>query len=264
MGNYMSDLVMGQFSAKLGASRSQRFRPYHPADQNFFLSLIALIWLGLIMGFGPQVIQEFEAGKTDYPVILHIHALTYTGWMVLLTAQALFVRNKQVALHRRLGVAGAAMAALMVPLGIITAITMHQLALGTPASRPHFIAIQLGEMTAFGAIITAALYLRANGPAHKRLIILATAFISDAGFARWLGGPIREALGPGFVPGYLASYAGPLAVVMLIGLYDLLTRRRLHPAFVLAAAWGLTVDLAAKWLFVSPWWKPVALAIIGG
>ena len=61
----------------------------------------------------------------------------------------------------------------------------------------------------------------------------------------------------------MVLYVGDFLVIALIGFYDLLTRRRLHPAFVAASLFGLSVQLIAVWLYVSPWWKPVATKLIG-
>ena len=36
-----------------------------------------------------------------------------------------------------------------------------------------------------------------------------------------------------------------------LGVYDLVTRRRLHPAYVLGAIWILSWQVIAKWLYVA-------------
>ncbi|MGH8201421.1 MAG: hypothetical protein ACREVO_13845 [Steroidobacteraceae bacterium] len=49
----------------------------------------------------------------------------------------------------------------------------------------------------------------------------------------------------------------------MLGAYDLIGRRRLYPAYLFGAAWGLGLELVAVWLYLSPWWKPVATTFIG-
>jgi hypothetical protein len=39
--------------------------------------------------------------------------------------------------------------------------------------------------------------------------------------------------------------------------------RRLYSAYMLGAVWGLGVEFVAVWMYVSPWWKPVATVLIG-
>lgn len=94
-------------------------------------------------------------------------------------------------------------------------------------------------------------------------MLLAALYISDAGYARWLGDSIHAAVGGGpwpfMVPDYLANDLSILA----LGAYDLVTRRGLHPAYVVGACWVLVLQLTAGVLYTSPAWKQVALALIG-
>jgi hypothetical protein len=48
-----------------------------------------------------------------------------------------------------------------------------------------------------------------------------------------------------------------------LGVYDLLSRGRLHPAYLAGVAWALANQVTAVSLFFSPQWKPVALHLIG-
>jgi hypothetical protein len=71
------------------------------------------------------------------------------------------------------------------------------------------------------------------------------------------------AFGRGFLGGWMADYLGVSLLVLGLGMYDLVTRRRLYPAYVLGAIWILSWQVIAKWLYVSPWWKGVSLHILG-
>jgi pterin-4a-carbinolamine dehydratase len=48
-----------------------------------------------------------------------------------------------------------------------------------------------------------------------------------------------------------------------LGVYDLLTRRRLHPAYVAAIAFSLALQLMAHALLHDPAWKVLTLRLIG-
>ena len=61
----------------------------------------------------------------------------------------------------------------------------------------------------------------------------------------------------------MADYLGVTLLVLSLGVYDLVTRHRLHPAYVLGAIWILTWQFIAKWLYVSPGWKGVSLYLLG-
>lgn len=239
-----------------------RFAAYHKWDRNFFLSYVVLIWFGIVMGFGPEIVQHVRQHK-PFPVIVHFHAVAFVGWVVLLTAQVLLIRAQRQDLHRKLGAAGAVLAAVMIVIGPATAIYMQRFHFGTRESDPVFLAIQLTDILAFTGLVTAAIALRNNSSAHKRLILLATLYISDAGFARFLGDSLQRALGGGFWPFMAEAYLGNDILVVGLGAYDLITRRRLHPAYVVGVVWTLANQLTASFLYHDPLWKPVALKLIG-
>jgi hypothetical protein len=83
------------------------FAPSHPADRDFFLALVGLTWLGIVGGFGLDMIDHVRNSSRAYPLIVHFHALLFVGWLVLLTTQVLLIRNRRADLHRRLGMAAA-------------------------------------------------------------------------------------------------------------------------------------------------------------
>ncbi|MGH8148728.1 MAG: hypothetical protein ACRETB_01945 [Steroidobacteraceae bacterium] len=112
-------------------------------------------------------------------------------------------------------------------------------------------------------LIAAGLLWRRNPSAHKRLVLLATLYISDAGFARWLGPPATAPL-PATVWGLMAVlYLGNDSLVLGLGAYDWITRRCLHPANVAVVAWTVLLQLTGASLYLSSAWKPLALKLIG-
>lgn len=240
------------------------FAPFHRWDRNFFLFMVALIWLGILMGFVPEIVKHVQMHKPAYPLVVHVHAVAFVSWLLLLTAQVLLIRSGRVDIHKRLGVAGMVLAPLMVVLGLATSVTVDYLNFPTPRGDAPFLAIQLADLTDFGTLAAVAFLLRkTDSSAHKRLIILATIFISDAGFARWWGDAIEHAVGDGFWQYWLQDFVYDFLLVAIFATYDLITRGRLHPAFVKGALFGLIVEVIAVWAYVSPWWKPVATHLIG-
>jgi hypothetical protein len=101
----------------------------------------------------------------------------FTGWCA-----------RRVAVHRALGLFGAVLAASMVVLGLAAA--TNSLARGfAPPGFPNgargFYALPVFEILTFMTLIGAGLWMRSNGPAHKRLVLLATIILLDAAFTRW-------------------------------------------------------------------------------
>ena len=242
--------------------RVRGFAPFHRWDRNYFLFLVGLIWLGILMGFVPEVIEHVRGAKPPFPVIVHVHGVLFVAFLVLLTLQILLIRVGRADLHRTLGILIAMLAGGMIVIGPITAVVIDYLHFGTKDSDPSFLAIQWGDIVIFATLVTAGLLLREAAPAHKRLILLATIFISDAGFARWLGDDFKFA-GNGFWGQYLQLYVYDFALAAMLGAYDYITRRKLHPAFVAGTGFGLAMQIIVIWLYVSPWWKPIATMLIG-
>lgn len=134
---------------------------------------------------------------------------------------------------------------------------------GKPDGDTPFLSIQVLDIVNFACLAGAGLLLRRYAAAHKRLMLLATFCIVDAGFGRWWGPGLEGLLGKGFFGEWMADYLGDMLLILGLGAYDLATRRRLHPAYAIGATWGLSLQALAAYLYVSPWWKPVATRLIG-
>jgi uncharacterized membrane protein YozB (DUF420 family) len=240
-----------------------RFAPRHAWDGGMIVLLAGLVWLGILMGFGPEVIDKIEKHTFTFPLIVHIHAAAFVGWLVLLTTQITLIRTNNKAIHRKLGYAGAVLASAMVVLGLWASYVVDHAAFGTPRWDPAFLSIQLFDMVAFAGLAGAGVLLRNDAPAHRRLMLLATFAIVDAGFSRWWGPALEHALGKNFFGEWVALYAGNTLLVVALGAYDLITRRRLHPAYIVGATWLILLQAFTAYLYVAPWWAPVATKLVG-
>ena len=234
--------------------------------------------LGIVAGFGREIAAQIQAHASAPPLVVLVHGAAFTAWLALLTAQVLLIRSRRVGIHRKLGVAGMVLAAAMVILGTWAAVTMARLELQGSGKPDVLLSLQFIDMLAFAALVAAAFLARKQPAAHKRLILLATFAICDAGFARLLGlgGPLpwlgellhRGGGGPwaGFWADLAALRLGPFVLILGLGVYDWITRRKLHPAYVAGATGLVLLQLASVALMVDPlWrgWRPVALALIG-
>ncbi len=241
-----------------------RFVPFHRNDRNFYLIYMGLILAGVVTGFGWDVIHRVGSHTANWPIIIHIHAMFFVAWLALLATQVWLVRSRNMDLHRRLGVFGVGLAVVMLMLGITVAWYMDIRALGTPHADAPFLAIQLNDLILFPALVAAGVLLRDRDPsAHKRLMLLATVAISDAGFARIGFEVIPKLFGHGFWQTWAVLYPGPTLLVLAMGAYDLITRKRLHPAWLFGGGAIIVGELTATWLYLTPAWKPIALKLLG-
>lgn len=237
---------------------------FHPSDRNFHLLFIALCWLGVLIGFAPAVTGRMQ-GQADYvaPLILQLHVFAFVGWLVLFTAQVWLIRSARHALHRKLGIGGAVLAPVMVLSGYFAEVYSQRYYLAHPPDSQQFFIIPIWYVIAFGTLAGAALWQRGNSPAHKRLIVLATAVISGVGYDRWWGEAIRGVLGEAQLGLFVGSYTGTLLLLLLALGHDLRTRGAVHPVH----RWGIPFIIAGQVMTVIvyhlPAWLPIARWLVG-
>ena len=241
----------------------RRFIAYHKWDRNFFLAFLALCWLGVLMGFTPAVMQRYR-GHADYPapLILQIHAMAFSAWMALLTAQIALIRVRRPQLHMKLGLIGFALVPLMAVSGSLSEVYSQRFRFTHPPDSQAFLIIAIYYVIAFTTLACWALAARKNPTAHKRLILLATTVIVGAAYTRWIGTPLYNVFGDGYVGMLINTYTG--ANLLLAGAvgYDCVTRGRLHPVYEIAVPAILAGEIATTIIYHSPKWLPIAKFVL--
>jgi hypothetical protein len=238
------------------------FAPNHPWDRNFYLLYVGVAWLGILSGFVPDIVHHVQTHAKPFPIIVHFHAAAFVGWLALFSVQVLLIRTKRWEVHRKLGFAMLGLAAIMMVLGPATALIADHGKIGTPDDDPGFLSIQFTDIVAFVGLLGAAVAFRNTAPVHKRLILMSTIYITDAGFARWLGGPITKLLGESPGAMWASLYGATTLLILGMGLYDLITRKRLHPAYLVGLAWVAAMQFTSITLYAIPAWKALAASWI--
>jgi hypothetical protein len=223
----------------------------------FFGGMTIAMLIAVLVGFGPTYYFSTMSGTTsELTVPLHVHGAAFTSWMVLLVVQATLVAAGRTDIHRKLGVAGAVLGAIMMVLGAYVAITRFQGGSGSfdgrngiPASL--LLAIALATVVVFPVLFGSALLLRRRVDYHKRLVLIATLELVIAAVARW----------PGVAPFGPPAFFG-LTDLFLVALvvYDFKSRRRIHPAtlwgglfFLASQPLRLVIGLSAPWIAFAAW-----------
>jgi hypothetical protein len=234
----------------------------HP-DRNAFLFFTGMVWVGVLSGFGTDSYDHVRKFGLDYPLIVHFHAVAFVGWLVLFTVQVLLIRSARADLHRKLGMAGACLLVAMVILGPATALVVDAHSYATTGRTPEFLAVQFTDILALATLAGAGLLLRRKSAAHKRLLLLALFYISDAGFARFLNPIFAAPLAPSYWGGMVSLYLSSDVLMLGLGAYDVVSRRKLHPAYLAGFAWALTLQVTAFTLLANPGWKAITMHLIG-
>ena len=222
-------------------------------DRIFFASMAIAVALTVFAGFSRTYFLKGIFGTRALSPFFHLHGLVFTTWIILFVVQVSLVSAGRTDIHRRLGVAGAILAPLMVVIGLMAAIDSARRSFTPPGGPPPlvFFAIPIGDLVVFSTLVAAGLWLRRRSDAHKRLMLLATISILTPAIAR--------------LPGVAA--AGPLAFLGLTDLfvvaclvYDRVGNGRIHRAFL----WGALLIIVsqpvrfliagtAPWLVFARW-----------
>src|SRR4026209_628286 len=72
----------------------------------FYIGASLLMGLIAVVGFWPTYFGPLVTGTIAQPLLIHIHATVFTGWLVLFLTQAVLAATKQVTWHLRLGEIG--------------------------------------------------------------------------------------------------------------------------------------------------------------
>jgi len=245
------------------AAQGVPFTAWHRWDRNFFLGFVLFAWLGVLLGFVPASLGRI-AGKADYvaPLVLHVHALSFVLWMILLTMQVLLVRAGKTAIHRRTGMLGALLIPVMVLSGFFAEVYSQHYYLAHPPDSQGFFIVPLSYVAAFGLLASLAVARRRDSPAHKRLIFLSTTIIVGAAWARATGEAVAGVTGDGYWGMIANTFAATNLLLLAAVAFDWVTRRRVHGVL----AWGVPLILAGElvvsWIYHAPGWLPVARAIV--
>jgi hypothetical protein len=203
-------------------------------DRRLYILAAILIPAIVLLGFARTYYLKPFFNTPDIPGrIVHLHGIVMTAWVVLFVAQVSLVARRRTKMHQRLGILGGVIAALVVIVGVLTA--LFAAARGATPGPPalSFLIIPLGDMLIFAILIGLALYYRRKLPVHKRLMLLAAINLLTPAIAR--------------IPAQFIIDGGPLAffgltdlILLAVVAFDTIKHRRLHPVFL----WG-TIFLIA-------------------
>ena len=212
--------------------------PARPArssgDERFFMTA-ALAMAGVtVVGFSLNALM----GRSSFsaPLIVHLHALLFMGWVALYVVQNALVASGNVAVHKRLGWLSAVWMPAMVATALIVIVSMLRRGAVPFFFTPiGFLTMDVMILSSFVALAAAAIHVRRRTDWHRRLMFCSMAALTGPGFGRLLPMPL------------LIPYAAEAAVA----------------ASLLFPAWGMVSDRRRSGRIHPAWWWGIA-AIVGG
>jgi hypothetical protein len=225
-------------------------------ERLFFLVMAFAIAVTVVTAFG----LFYVAGISSFhsPWWVHVHAVTFMTWIGFYVLQNTLVFRNDIALHRRLGRIGAVYAVWMVLVGLV--LTPLTLAVGrsppffTPA---YFLALDLVNITTFGALLYAAIHNRRRTDWHRRLMLCATICVIAPAIGRLIvlsGATMTASLNVALLLVYVA-------VAML---FDWANRGRIHAAYFWGAGALVLMVVAVEVLAAVPPFAALAVKISKG
>ncbi len=219
-------------------------------DRGFFLIMAIAIALTVVSGFSLQ----FVMGRSSLasPWWVHLHGLTFMGWLLIYLTQNVLVYRGDVARHRRIGMVAAGYVAWMVLVGLSVntlAAIHHRI---PPFFEPNvFLVMDWLTVLVFAGLTWAGVRMRENTDWHRRLMLCGALQVMTPGLGRLVPLPL---LGTWMLWGiWLAMMVFASAAVI----YDLVTRGKVHPAYY----WGLGAITLAVALMRPLAFSPPMLAL---
>ncbi|MEO6967327.1 MAG: hypothetical protein ABI132_02570 [Rhodanobacteraceae bacterium] len=209
-------------------------------EHRFFIGAVIAAFAIVFAGFARSYYLKSFFGGPALTLLVHLHGLLMTGWFVLFFTQACLIAKHRVDLHRRLGVFGAAYAAVLVLVGLTTVLRFAARGVHDPADGGFAILIlgyDLVLLTVFALLVGTAIALRRRSNFHKRLMLLAILGLLSVAIGRI---PLDFIKVDVFRITLLLSDLCVIAAAAV----DTVRNRRLHPVF----AWGTLLVVASTWL----------------
>lgn len=158
-----------------------------PSDRSLFLAAAIGFPLIVFIGyFKTYYFSSFFDVKPLANALVHAHGIVMSLWVIYFTAQTVLIRSKNIRLHMTLGMAGIALAALVVVVGLATAYDAHIVrAAAPPGLNPHsFLIVPVVDMLLFVIFFGGAIYFRKRPAEHKTLMLMTAINFVGAAVAR--------------------------------------------------------------------------------
>lgn len=226
-------------------------------EERFFFTMACIMAATVVAGFA----FNLAMGRSTFavPLVYHLHAAAFFGWLALYLAQTGLIASGNVALHRRLGWLSVVWVPAMVALGIAVTITALRRG-GGPFffdANEFLFGNPLG-LVAIAGLVAAAVVLRRRTDWHRRLMYCAMASLTAPGFGRLLPMPL-------FIPwAWEVSNLVPLLFVGVAMVADWRRHGRVHRAWFVGLAVSLGWLVLGEVLAYTPFGYAVTEQVLAG
>lgn len=231
--------------------------PTSRSGDRFFVKLAFAMAIVVVAGFSFQYLM----GRSTFasPLRVHVHAVTFMGWVAIFVAQSWFATRGPLRLHRMLGWFAVVWMVLMIAAALTVIV-----AIARAGHVPFFFSPQqflIGDpitMIGFVGLTIAAIALRRRTDWHARLHICGMAVLISPAFGRMLPMPL------------LAPYALETAMIapaifpLLGAARDVRQGGRVHRAWLCGLAVIAATALSTALIAPSPVGSAIYRAVTAG
>jgi uncharacterized membrane protein YozB (DUF420 family) len=216
----------------------------------FFVVMASAVIVAVFAGFAPTFYLRGSFTQTrPMSVLLHVHGIVFSAWITVFLIQSLLIARGSRRLHRQVGWVAAGIAVTMVILVIAAVIEQLQRVHAFPPP-PLALALSAFDIVVFAGLVGTAICFRNRPDWHKRFMLSATIILLGAPMFRLviqlIG--VSDMAKVSIVSALLVD-----AFFLPCFAYDLLTRRRIHPAYLIALVL-IVLDQVAQATVAS--WTP--------
>lgn len=208
-------------------------------DRRFHLAAAVAAAVITVVGFSPTFFARPDSLPALSPLVV-LHGVVFTGWLVAYALQSALITVKRRDLHRTLGYWFVGLGAAMVLLGLATAVAaVRRGGGGAFDDDPRvFMVLPFFDFVLFAGFLGSGYAWRQSPETHKRLMLLATIDLIGPALARIAMHSGRPLFADHFP---MWAFAGMMLFIAVACVYDLATRRRVHPAYL----WGALTLVAS-------------------
>jgi hypothetical protein len=220
-----------------------------PRYRAFYVALSLCMALIAVVGFWPTYFGPLVWGTLAQPLLIHVHAVVFTGWLALFAAQVVLAATRRIRWHLWLGKVGIAYGIALIVVGLVTTALR---AAARPEGGERLLYIASLDMVIFAAFFGMAIWYRRKPQLHKRLMIVAatTLLVAAVGRMTFLPPP------PGGLPIGFLLWSSPVLMAMI---YDWRQKRLLYPVYIAGLAafavrvWSVPVAGTEAWGAFAGW-----------
>jgi hypothetical protein len=220
--------------------------------RRFFIAVGVFMTLIVVVGFWRSYFGPLIRGTIDQPLLIHVHAAVFMGWIALFITQVTLAAKGRLRWHQKVGTIGMWYGVVLVAVGLLTGVirSADRVIAGGNAAQLLYVASL--DMALFAPFFAAAVFYRRRPQLHKRLMLVAATILLVAAVARfpfYPAGPLRIHL-------RMMLWSVPILAAIA---YDFRNKLGLHAVYICGLAglafrnYSVALSQTDGWLAVTDW-----------